>query len=207
MNNWLEYLALTLFIVISPGVDFALITKRTLSAGKGDGIKMAIGLTSGALIHTLAAAFGLSIILMKSALAFEVIKYLGAFYLIYLGISSFMNKKKQQNQDGIYVTPVQKSAFKQGLISNTLNPKVAIFFLTFLPQFVDPQVNASFQFIILGVGYALLSILWFMTIVFFLGYVRKWLMSSKVQATIDRITGLVLIGFGTKLLFTSTKTQ
>ncbi len=206
MNDILGYILLTFFIVMSPGVDFALITKRTITTGKTDGLKMALGLTSGALIHTLAAAFGLSVILLKSALAFEIIKYLGAFYLIYLGASSFIKKKKGNSSPSTTPTEtVNKSAFKQGLISNTLNPKVAIFFLTFLPQFVTPGMNTSFQFVIMGCGYALLSILWFTAIVFLLSYVRKWLMSAKVQKTLDKVTGLVLIGFGAKLLFTNSK--
>ncbi|MDG3044025.1 LysE family translocator [Bacillus altitudinis] len=205
MKDFVTFLLLTLFVVASPGVDFALITKRTIGTGKSDGMKMALGLTSGALIHTLAAAFGLSIILMKSALAFEIIKYLGAIYLIYLGVSSFINKKKKDNTSLQEVEVPKQSAFKQGLISNTLNPKVAIFFLTFLPQFVTPQFNTSLQFVIMGSIYALLSILWFTTIVFLLGYIRKFLLSTKVQMTIDRITGLVLVGFGVKLLFTNPK--
>ncbi|MGM0756995.1 MAG: LysE family translocator [Bacillota bacterium] len=204
MNDLLTFLLLTLFVVASPGVDFALITKRTIGTGKSDGIKMALGLTSGALIHTLAAAFGLSLILMKSALAFEIIKYLGAIYLIYLGVSSFIHKK-EKNVPRHEVESPKHSAFKQGLISNTLNPKVAIFFLTFLPQFVTPGLNTSFQFVVMGSIYALLSILWFTTIVFLLGYIRKFLLSAKVQTTIDRITGVVLVGFGVKLLFTSPK--
>ncbi|KEP26197.1 LysE family translocator [Bacillus zhangzhouensis] len=204
MNDFLTFL-LTLFVVASPGVDFALITKRTIGTGKSDGIKMALGLTSGALIHTLAAAFGLSLILMKSALAFEIIKYLGAIYLIYLGVSSFMNKKEREAAPPHKVETPKHSAFKQGFISNTLNPKVAIFFLTFLPQFVTPGLNTSFQFVVMGSIYALLSILWFSTIVLLLGYIKKFLLSAKVQTTIDRITGLVLVGFGVKLLFTNPK--
>ncbi|MFS0654817.1 LysE family translocator [Bacillus sp. 179-C3.3 HS] len=204
MNDLLTFFLLTFFVVASPGVDFALITKRTIDAGKVDGVKMALGITSGVLIHTLAAAFGLSLILMKSALAFEIIKYLGAIYLIYLGVSSFFNKKKKDDTSEELETHKQLSAFKQGLISNTLNPKVAIFFLTFLPQFVTPQFNTSLQFV-MGCIYALLSILWFTTIVFLLGYIRKFLLSAKVQMVIDRITGLVLVGFGVKLLFTNPK--
>ena len=190
---------------MSPGVDFALVTKRTLSTGKSDGIKTAVGITSGVLVHTAAAAFGLSILLMQSALAFEIVKYLGAFYLIYLGVSSFLQKNHLDQTKQEKVPSVSHSAFKQGFISNTLNPKVAIFFLTFLPQFIDPHFNASLQFMILGIGYALLSIVWFITMVFFLEYIRKWMTSPTSQKMIERITGFVLIGFGTKLLFTSSK--
>ncbi|GAS83161.1 LysE family translocator [Paenibacillus amylolyticus] len=205
MNDILAFSILLIFIVMSPGVDFALITKRTLTDGKKDGIKIALGLASGALVHTMAAALGLSIILMKSAVAFELIKYAGAAYLIYMGFSSFITKRKSDlNQDE--PENIKRSAFVQGLVSNVLNPKVAIFFLTFLPQFVAADLNASLQFLIMGSFYALLSILWFSTIVFLLSYVRQWLMSPKVQSIIDKTTGIVLIAFGLNMIFKVQKT-
>lgn len=205
MNDILAFTILLIFIVMSPGIDFALITKRTLTDGKKDGFKIALGLTSGALVHTLAAALGLSIILMKSAVAFEVVKYAGAVYLIYMGLSSFIKKGKsilvQEKQENS-----RKSAFTQGLVSNAFNPKVAIFFLTFLPQFVLPRYNPSLQFLLMGSLYALLSIIWFTTIVLLLSYIRRWLMSPKVQNMIDKVTGLVLIGFGLNMIFKVQKT-
>ena len=200
MNEFFTFLFLSLFVVMSPGIDTALITKRTISDGRIDGYKMALGITTGSLVHTFAAAFGLSALLMQSAVAFEVVKYVGAIYLIYLGLSSFISRKKkatsaynQSNDD------MKKSAFKQGLFSNILNPKVAMFFLTFLPQFVKPGENAIQQLIIMGVIYTLLSISWFFIYVFFIHSLREWLMSPKVQRIMDKATGLVLIGFGLKL--------
>ncbi|PWW38887.1 MULTISPECIES: LysE family translocator [Paenibacillus] len=204
MNDILAFSILLIFIVMAPGVDFVLITKRTLTDGKKDGFKIALGLISGALVHTMVAALGLSIILMKSAVAFEVIKYAGAAYLIYMGLSSFIKRKSDLNQDE--PDNLKRSAFVQGLVSNALNPKVAIFFLTFLPQFLTPDLNASVQFLIMGSFYAVLSILWFSTIVFLLSYVRKWLMSPKVQSIIDKTTGMVLIAFGLNMIFKAQKT-
>ncbi len=139
------------------------------------------------------------------ALAFEIIRYLGALYLIYLGLSSFIKKKKSTNKDLTNQTEATNkvrngSAYKQGLISNILNPKVALFFLTFLPQFVIPGYHASLQFIIMGTIYALFTISWYTTLVYLLAYVRKWLLSPKVQGTIDKITGLALLGFGLNIL-------
>ncbi|MFD2214760.1 LysE family translocator [Metabacillus endolithicus] len=200
MNDFLTFLVLSLFVVMSPGIDTALITKRTISDGRKDGFSMALGITTGSFVHTFAAAFGLSAILLQSAVAFEIVKYVGAFYLIYLGISSFISRKKKdpaaENQQN---AQMKKSAFKQGLISNVLNPKVAMFFLTFLPQFIQTGENATQQLIIMGVIYTLLSISWFFIYVFFINYLREWLLSPKVQIIMDRATGLVLIGFGLKL--------
>lgn len=185
---------------MSPGIDTALITKRTISDGRKDGYQMALGITTGSLVHTFAAAFGLSAILMKSAVAFEIVKYVGAIYLIYLGVSSFISRKKKTvNDEDETHFDIKKSAFKQGLLSNVLNPKVAMFFLTFLPQFVKAGENATEQLIMMGVIYTLLSISWFFIYVFFINFLREWLMSPKVQRVMDKATGLVLIGFGLKL--------
>ena len=95
MNDIFTFLVLTLFVIMSPGIDTALITKRTMADGQTGGYKMALGLASGSLVHTLAAAFGLSALLLQSALAFEVVKYAGALYLMYLGISAFLSKKNR----------------------------------------------------------------------------------------------------------------
>ncbi|MFY2156090.1 LysE family translocator [Cytobacillus firmus] len=201
MNDFFTFLILSLFVVMSPGIDTALITKRTIADGRTDGYKMGLGITAGSLVHTFAAAFGLSAILMQSAAAFEIIKYAGAVYLIYLGLSPFisMKKKKEAGIETEVESDIKKSAFKQGLLSNVLNPKVAMFFLTFLPQFVKTGENASQQLIIMGIIYTLLSISWFFIYVFFINYMREWLMSPKVQRVMDKATGLVLIGFGLKL--------
>ncbi|MED4589798.1 MULTISPECIES: LysE family translocator [Priestia] len=206
MNDLLTFLLLSSFVVMSPGVDTALITKRTVSEGQASGYRMALGITTGSLVHTFAAAFGLSAILMQSALAFEIVKYVGAIYLIYLGVSSFMTRKKQETEENLkdQIKPGQ-SAFKQGLLSNVLNPKVAMFFLTFfltfLPQFVTPGSSSIQQLLMMGVIYTFLSISWFFVYVFFINYLRSWLLSAKVQRAMDRATGLVLIGFGVKLAF------
>lgn len=200
MNEFWTFLVLSLFVVMSPGIDTALITKRTISDGRNDGFKMALGITSGSVIHTFAAAFGLSAILMQSAIAFDIVKYIGAIYLIYLGLTSFIKKKKknetEQSPENI---DTKKSAFKQGLLSNVLNPKVAMFFLTFLPQFVNAEFNATQQLITMGFIYTFLSITWFFVYVYFINYLREWLLSPKVQMMMEKTTGLVLIGFGLKL--------
>ena len=201
MNEFLTFLWLSLFVVMSPGIDTALITKRTLADGKKNGYKIALGITMGCLVHTLAAALGLSAILLQSAVVFEIVKYAGAIYLIYLGLTSFITikKKKAKKQNDHDEKLAKKSAFKQGFLSNALNPKVAMFFLTFLPQFVSAHSNATLQLLLMGIIYTLLSITWFFVFVFFMNYLRSWLMSARVQSVLDKVTGAVLIGFGLKL--------
>ncbi|MGG0717262.1 LysE family translocator [Robertmurraya massiliosenegalensis] len=197
MNDFFTFLLLSLFVVMSPGIDTALITKRTISDGRKDGYRIALGITTGSLVHTLAAAFGLSAILMQSAIAFEIVKYVGAIYLIYLGATSFI-KKDKETKSGLEKN-TKKSPFTQGLLSNVLNPKVAMFFITFLPQFVNGSNNVTTQLIMMGVIYTVLSITWFFVYVFFINYLREWLMSAKVQRMMDKTTGIILIGFGLKL--------
>jgi threonine/homoserine/homoserine lactone efflux protein len=137
---------------------------------------------------------------MQSAAAFEIIKYVGAIYLIYLGITSFLTKKENKVEE-VDQRAVKRSAFKQGLFSNVLNPKVAIFFLTFLPQFIHAESGAAKQLILMGMIYTLLSITWFFLYVFFINYLRTWLTTPKVQGWMEKATGIVLIGFGLKLAF------
>ncbi|MCM3761950.1 LysE family translocator [Alkalihalobacillus oceani] len=205
MNDFFPFLLLTLFIVLSPGIDTALITKRTIADGRQHGYKMALGITTGTLVHTCAAAFGLSVVLMQSALAFEIVKYIGAIYLIYLGASSFFQANKQgkmahmTKQDD--QTRRRTSAYKQGLMSNVLNPKVALFYLTFLPQFVSSSsaIPVTAQLMMMGIIHTVLSITWFLLYVCFINYLRNWLMSANVQRMMDKATGGILIGFGIKL--------
>lgn len=197
----LSFILIALFVVMSPGVDTALITRRTLSGGKKDGFQMALGISLGTLGHTLAATLGISALILQSALAFSILKWVGAIYLIYLGVQSLLSRKNTQPTN-LETQVVKGSAFKEGCFSNLLNPKVAVFFITFLPQFVTSQENATAELFIMGSTYALLSILWFVFYVFCLSYVREWLLSPLVQNYMEKITGIVLIGFGIKLIMT-----
>lgn len=201
MNDILTFLVLTLFVIMSPGIDTALITKRTMADGQTGGYKMALGLASGSLVHTLAATFGLSALLLQSALAFEIVKYAGAVYLMYLGISAFLSIKSDTGSSAKEEKTKETSAFRQGLVSNVLNPKVAVFFLTFLPQFVQNDQNVTLQLLLMGITYTILAITWFFVFVFFINYLRKWLTTPSVQRFMDKATGVVLIGFGLKLAF------
>ncbi|BFJ00913.1 LysE family translocator [Priestia megaterium] len=201
MNDIFTFLILTLFVIMSPGIDTALITKRTMADGQTGGYKMALGLASGSLVHTLAATFGLSALLLQSALTFEIVKYAGALYLMYLGISAFLSKKSNIPSSEKEEQSKETSAFRQGLVSNVLNPKVAVFFLTFLPQFVQNDQNVTLQLLLMGITYTILAITWFFVFVFFINYLRKRLTTPSVQRFMDKATGVVLIGFGLKLAF------
>ncbi|RTQ90305.1 LysE family translocator [Lysinibacillus telephonicus] len=204
----ITFILMTLFVVMSPGVDTALITKRTIADGKKDGLQMALGITTGSLAHTLAATLGLSTLILQSAVAFTILKWAGAIYLIYLGIQAFINRKSPATAtDSDNILEKKGSAYKEGFLSNLLNPKVAVFFITFLPQFVTTAERAMIELFFMGSIYALLSILWFVFYVFCLHYIREWLLSPTVQNYMEKLTGIVLIGFGIKLLFTQNESH
>jgi RhtB (resistance to homoserine/threonine) family protein len=192
-----------IFLIILPGPDTAIATKNTLTVGKIGGLKTALGTCCALLIHTSAAVLGLSAIIVKSAFLFSVFKYVGAVYLIYLGIKSLWSLKKKKevaSLEGNTKSQLKNtSCFKQGFLSNILNPKVAVFFLTFLPQFVDPGSNAFLQFLVMGITYTVLTAIWFLLYIYLINQISAFMKRPKAQNIIEGITGSILIGFGIKL--------
>lgn len=202
MENFYLFLIMCVFLIILPGPDTAIATKNTLTVGRTGGFKTMFGTCCALLIHTLAAVVGLSAIIVKSALLFSVFKYVGAVYLIYLGIKtlwSLKNKKVATTEMTFESKYESKSCFKQGFLTNILNPKVAIFFLTFLPQFVDSGSNTFLPFLIMGITYSILTAIWFLFYIYLLNQISAFMKKPRTQTFIEGITGTILIGFGVKL--------
>lgn len=202
MGNFYLFLLMSIVLIILPGPDTGLVTQNTIAQGRRGGVQTALGSISGVIIHTLAAVVGLSAIIVKSAFLFSIFKYVGAFYLIYLGIISLWAIKKK----GIVIEDNKSekknaslSAFRQGFLTNVLNPKVAVFFLTFLPQFLEPGSNTFLQFLIMGLTYAVLTLIWFLMYVYLIHSVNVWMKKPSVQRAIQGISGIVLLSFGIKL--------
>jgi RhtB (resistance to homoserine/threonine) family protein len=196
------YIAACIAIILAPGPAQALVLSRTLSDGRKSGVMTAIGLNVGTVFHALAAALGLSVILATSALAFSIVKYIGAAYLVYLGIQALRTKTSDT-----HITRSESSspmqAFSRAVMVGILNPKVALFFLAFLPQFVDPARGSVFaQFLLLGSLLALLDIFYETVLVFIFNAMSGWL-THNPRFTIwrQRVTGTVLIGLGVRLAF------
>ena len=141
IDNFYLFLTVSILINLSPGPDMIYTAARSLSQGVKAGIFSALGIFVGCLFHITAAVFGLSKVIEESVLLFSIIKYAGAAYLIYLGIRSFLNKKKTKKEIDTLPILTSRKIFFQGMLTNILNPKVAIFFLSFLPQFIDPHSN------------------------------------------------------------------
>ena len=146
------FLISCILLNLTPGQDTMYIVGRSVAQGKKAGVWSALGIMSGVLIHTLLAALGLSAILTTSSLAFSIVKYVGAGYLIWMGIGFIRGGGNHDSTDMSTRTPLNPFAiYRQGVLTNLFNPKVALFFLSFLPQFVDPQVEFAFvAFMLLG---------------------------------------------------------
>ncbi len=203
MGNYYLFVIMSVLLIILPGPDTGLATQNTIAYGKKGGFQTVLGISTGLIVHTLAAVFGLSAIIVKSAVLFSIFKYVGAVYLIYLGITSLwsLRKKNGDTPGDIPAKYKHKSPFRQGFLTNLLNPKVAVFFLTFLPQFLTAGTKPFLQLLGMGMTYTILTILWFVLYVSFINYIRTWMKKPSTQRAIQGISGFVLVGFGIKLAF------
>lgn len=200
----IAYLLASIAIILAPGPAQALVLTRSVSEGKRAGILTAIGLNVGTLFHAVAAALGLSAILATSALAFAIVKYLGAAYLVYLGIRAWMNK---ENETGSEATDGKGSrqVLGKAILTGVLNPKVALFFLAFLPQFIDPtRGSALIQFLMLGGLLALLDVIYETGLVLVADTMSGWIRANPSFALWrQRVTSIVLVGLGVRLALTT----
>lgn len=195
----LAFIPIAIALILSPGPDSIYTLTRSVSDGRTSGIGAALGSSAGSIVHTTAAVLGLSALLRTSAVTFTVVKLIGAAYLVYLGVQTF------RNADEFEVTPESTSrsfsqSFRQALMINVLNPKVAIFFLAFLPQFVTPGGGVSLQIFTLGVLFASLGFVYQALLAVFSARAGKVLTERNLVKTLLRVaSGSVLVGFGVKL--------
>ena len=200
--NFDAFLLAGLIMNLTPGADTMYILSRSLAQGKKAGILSALGISTGAIIHTLFATLGLSIILAKSSMAFEIIKNLGAAYLMFLGAKTIFKKA-----DRTFVLSNEKDIvnYKQiyfsGVLTNLLNPKVALFFLAFLPQFIDPDyVQSSVPFLLLGLTFLLTGTTWCLILALFASNLSGRIRTNyRVKMWLEKITGGIFIALGIKL--------
>jgi len=205
-NLYLFFIA-SLLLNLTPGNDMLYVASRSVSQGIKGGIVSALGVFAGCFVHILAAVLGLSIIISKSAYLFQLIKFAGAGYLIYIGIRSLLAKPSTALAEDTQVKTNYLKLFKQGAITNALNPKVAIFFLSFLPQFVDassPYVKV--QLFTLGVWFAVQGTTVLIIVACIFGKTKDFFKKNPKAIRIqEKITGLVLIGLGIKIAVSTRK--
>ena len=193
------FLAASLVVIVAPGPDNILVLTRGITLGRGAGLVSAAGASLGLVVHSFFAAVGLSALLASSAVAFAVVKYVGAAYLIYLGIKALLDRDAFVFSDG---APVGlRSVFAQAMISNVANPKIAVFFLAFLPQFAEPGGGSvALRLLALGLTFALSTWVIFSATALFPSVLGGWLRTRPSFAnTLRWLTGSVLIGLGLRL--------
>ena len=204
-SYWLLFLSAAFAINISPGPDIVYIVSKTIAGGRKIGFASSLGVCVGAFVYVVATALGLSAILETSLIAFSIVKYAGAAYLVYLGIKSLMSKGStfdMPTEDKVGDTPWQ--AFRQGVLIDILNPKVAVFFMAFLPQFVRPELgHTSAQLLILGVIVILMAVVVEFTIILTAAQTTTFFRKNrKFSVWLDRVLGTVLIGLAVRLALT-----
>ena len=206
--NFETFLLAGILLNITPGNDTIFILTKSMAQGKKAGIMSVLGIGTGNIIHTLLAALGLSMIIAKSILLFNIIKYIGAVYLLYIGVKMFLIK----SPIGANVSDTNQSVnyfniYKAGVITNVLNPKVALFFIAFLPQFIDPNLaNTFLPFITLGVVFTTTGTIWcFLLTVFASMIFSKLKKNSKISIYINKFCGTALIMLGLKVAFSRSR--
>ncbi len=202
------FIAASLALIATPGQDNIYILTRGIAQGRPAALVSAWGVCAGLLVHTAFAAVGLSAILASSALAFSVVKYAGAAYLVYLGLRMILSREGLALSEGdVARSAGMRKVFLQGVASNVLNPKVALFFLAFLPQFVSAGTGgAHLQFLLLGLLFVALTLVMTTLLALFCGTVGDWLKDRpSIAGAIGKAAGGVLVALGVRLALTDAR--
>ena len=204
IENFTGFLLVGMALNLTPGSDTIYILTRSVAQGKKAGLVSVLGIGTGSLIHTLGAALGLSIILTCSTTLFMAVKYLGAAYIIYLGLKMILDKNALfDNTRQVYDHPDLLKVYRQAVLTNVLNPKVALFFLTFLPQFINPaNAYGPLPFLILGGTFITTGTIWCLCLAYSASFMTSALRNNHRAAIMSqRISGTVLVGLGLQLAF------
>ena len=193
----LTFLGLSVLLILTPGPNQALLTSRVLSGGRRAGHAAVRGLAAGMAVHVAAATIGLSALLASSAQVFGVVKLLGGLYLLWLGIAAIARARRPAEAEAPARTG--GSPFRDGLLSMTLNPKVGVYFVAVVPQFVAPGPGASLRVALLLVIYGALCLVFWTGFVAGLHHARELVRRPRVRAWTERVTGAALIGLGGRL--------
>ncbi|WP_432737701.1 LysE family translocator [Maridesulfovibrio sp. FT414] len=197
----LAFIPVAAILTVTPGSDTMLVVNNTLTRSTADGLCTVAGINAGLLIHALASALGLSMILMNSAAAFELVKLAGALYVVYLGIQSL---RSSRHTDEFEITPSRCSkgittSVREGFLTNVLNPKVAVFYLALLPQFISPTDDILRKSLLLMGIHSCMGIVWLSFISLALGKTRHLISGGKFKQRLMAFSGIVFIGLGLRM--------
>lgn len=195
------FLMTAIMLNLIPGSDTMYIITRSISQGKQAGILSVLGILTGSLIHTLLAAFGLSLLLAQSIVLFNIVKILGVAYLVYLGIRMLMTKESLAFDAADSKKLKGEKVYLQAILTSVTNPKVALFFIAFLPQFVSATEAGPLPFLILGLTFTVTGGIWCSLLALFASFATQKLRSNqKFSVILNKLTGIVFIGMGLNLL-------
>ncbi len=204
MTALTTYLIAITLLTITPGVDTMLVIRNTARGGWRDGAVSSLGICSALFLHATISAVGISVILLQAAWAFSLLKMAGAGYLIWLGLSSWLKILKQEKFEIVNGKPsgcaflVQRS-LREGFLSNILNPKTAIFYMAFLPQFINPAQSAILQSLFLAGLHFVIAMIWQCLLALMVKQLKIWLQRPRVNQVFDGVTGTVMIALGLRV--------
>ncbi len=205
----ITYLIAITVLSMTPGLDTMLVIRNTARGGIRDGVASSFGICSGLFVHATVSAVGISVILLQTAWAFSALKTAGACYIIWLGLVSLRNllRKNGSSFDDRLSAPRQtfrmKRSLREGLLSNVLNPKPVIFYMAFLPQFINPQYSALAQSLMLAGFHFIIAMIWQSILALLVDQARNKLFQPKVGKLFDGLTGTILVSLGIKLALDS----
>ncbi|TQR34958.1 LysE family translocator [Brevibacillus brevis] len=195
------FLMTAIMLNLIPGSDTMYIITRSISQGKQAGILSVLGILTGSLIHTLLAAFGLSLLLAQSIVLFNIVKIFGVAYLVYLGIRMLMTKESPAFDAADSKKLKGEKVYLQAILTSVTNPKVALFFIAFLPQFVSATEAGPLPFLILGLTFTVTGGIWCSLLALFASFATQKLRNNqKFSVILNKLTGIVFIGMGLNLL-------
>lgn len=208
LHTLLTCLAAVTLLTLTPGVDTMLIIRNSVRGGWQDGMVSSLGICSGLFLHAAISALGISLILLQTAWAFTLLKMAGACYLIWLGLTSLKNAAGHHRRGMDFARPDMATvpfsplrSFREGFLSNVLNPKAIIFYLAFLPQFVDPAGSPLAQSMLVALIHFSVAMIYQCLLASMVDRARDWLQRPGPDRLFNGLTGLVLVYIGTRLAF------
>ncbi len=203
MTDYPAFLLVAAVVVVTPGPDMAVVARNSLSGGRRAGLAATLGIMTGLMVWAVAAVLGLAAILRASAEAWTIVQLAGAVYLFYLGIqtlwSAWRGAANHRLASAPRVAVPAGSPFREGLLTNLLNPKVALLFTSFIPQFVTPGPNAAVETAILAVMFVAMGLTWLIGLAVFTNAAGDALRRPQVRRALDTITGVVLVALGLRI--------